>query len=270
MAVWAKEACRITNKGKNLLARLQAGEQLEIVRVVCGSNTVENSVLDQQTEILDIKKELEFRKIIDVADNKATFFCSLNNVGVTEAFVLNQIGIYARDPGDDTNEILYIIMQVTQDADIIPTETSMPNFQETYTLNTLFENTAGFTVAVSPLDLVTEEEFQHLQRDFINLYNRLLEIQNKVSDVGCFFGDDGTKYRWGKDDIGVYYEEADEGGGEDVDETTMMLALNDDADTGYFVEYGGITKPIENVMDSEEDLTEGTYNFEIIWEDERL
>ncbi len=264
MAVWAKETCRITNKGKNLLARLQAGEQLEIVRVVCGSNVVDVSTLDQQIEILDIKKDLEFRKIIDVTDNKATFFCSLNNVGVTEAFILNQIGIYARDPDDETNEILYIIMQVSQDADTIPTEVSMPNFQETYTLNTLFENAAGFTVTVSPVDAVTQEEFQHLQQDFINLYNRFLEMQSKVADVGYFFGDDGTKYRWGKNDIGVYYEEADEGGDEDVEGAAVVLTLNDDANTGYFVEYDGVTKPIENAVNSEEELTEGTYNFEII------
>ena len=56
MAIWDKENCKITVGGKNLLAQLQAGEQLEIVRVVCGSNAVDTDVLENQTEILDIKK----------------------------------------------------------------------------------------------------------------------------------------------------------------------------------------------------------------------
>ena len=77
--------------------------------------------------------------------------------------------------------------------------------------------------------------------------------------------DDGTrKYRLGIDDVAMYYEEADEGGDEDVEEAAVVLTLNDAANTGYFVEYDGVTKPIEIAVDSEEELTDGMYNFEII------
>lgn len=91
------------------------------------------------------------------------------------------------------------------------------------------------------------------------------QLKSVLGGEECyFFGDDGTKYRWGKDGIGVYYEEADEGGDEDVEEAAVVLTLNDAANTGYFVEYDGVTKPIENAVDSEEELTDGMYNFEII------
>ena len=177
MAIWDKENCKITVGGKNLLAQLQAGEQLEIVRVVCGSNAVDTDVLENQTEILDIKKELEYRKIVDVSGNSATFFFMLTNAGVTEAFPIKQIGIYAREPGTTDGEILYIIMQASGDIDIIPTEASMPNFQEAYKLKTLFENEAGFSVTVDPIGMVTEEEFQALFSDFVDLYT---DFQNRV------------------------------------------------------------------------------------------
>lgn len=170
MAVWSKESCVITAGGKNLLAKLTAGKQLEIVQVVCGSNTVEIEMLEQQTEIQNVKKELEFRKIVDVTNNMSTFICYLKNTGVTEAFALTQIGIYAKNPDNENEKILYCIMQVSQDEDIIPTETSMNNFVETFILNTLFENETGFSVTLDPLGMTTEEEFQQLLLDFINLH----------------------------------------------------------------------------------------------------
>ncbi len=209
MAIWLKENCKVTTGGKNLLARLQAGEQLEITRVVCSDNRVESHLLEQQSEIVNIKKELEFRKILKIVDNKATFTFILTNKDVTEPFYLNQIGIYAAEPNSDS-EILYIIMQC-ENADEIPMESSV-SIREVYELNTLFENEAGFIVIVSPMDAVTEGEFQQLQEDVTKLYNRSLVLETKIETAGVIVGDDdGKKYRWGKDEKGIYFEEIEDG-----------------------------------------------------------
>lgn len=97
-----------------------------------------------------------------------------------------------------------------------------------------------------------------------NLVAAINELKQAASDAGYFYGDDGTKYRWGKDDIGIYCEDV-------IDPNApidVVLELGEGGDTGYYAEIEGQTKAIENAVGSVEKLTEGKIFFEILEEGE--
>lgn len=78
---------------------------------------------------------------------------------------------------------------------------------------------------------------------------------------GCFMvGDDGVKYRWGIDATGIYLEPVENPSGA----TTVMLNLGDNDKANYFADVEGKVKSIDNAVNHEEELTEGTYSFEIL------
>lgn len=267
----------ITTAGRALLAKLAAGGNLQITKTMVGKGKLaDDQIAADLTDLIE-PVALATSTVPIAKDDTVSMIVEYRsdlNGGLSEGFWLNEFGIYAMN-GDAESLIYY------------GTLGDYPQWVSAYKNGAIdvrrypvsFAISAGVTVELccAAHAFVTSEELEErvaspetelaaLRREMALLKEELVNIRTEITnvDVGYFFGDDGTKYRWGKNDIGVYYEEADEGGDEDVEEAAVVLTLNDDTNTGYFVEYDGVTKPIENAVDSEEELTEGTYNFEII------
>lgn len=286
----------ITDDGLSLLAEIELGAVFVPTRVVMGSGFMpEGKTARTMTEVSVPVCSMAVTRKSQNPDGSVVFGANFSNKDTTEAFYYRELGLYAkciRPDGTSTEEILYSYGNAHQNAELIPAYETNTLLERRLDLITYIGNDANVKLALSSgltVDLETyEKEIMELRQTLQtitdlyalkaevgnlaelattakeNLVAAINELKQTAADVGYFFGDDGTKYRWGKNDIGVYYEEADEGGDEDVEEAAIVLTLNDDTNTGYFVEYDGVTKPIENVVDSEEELTEGTYNFEII------
>lgn len=143
-----------TQKGINLLAKLQAGTSLNITRVVSGAGYVNPDALPIQTQVTDPRKEF-ITGNVTYANERARIPISLDNRGVTSPYSQWQIGTYVQDP--DEGEILYCISQ-TREPDHVPTQTQTPGWIINIGLNILYGNADRVNVTIDPTGMVSNED----------------------------------------------------------------------------------------------------------------
>lgn len=108
----------LTNRGRNLQAKAQAGTQLNFTRFgvgdgeLGGSSILELNVLKHQVKSVNISKAKA------VTGGKATIGMVLSNQDLVTGFYFREIGLFAQDP--DVGEILYCYANAGATADYIP------------------------------------------------------------------------------------------------------------------------------------------------------
>lgn len=155
MNVWQNAV--ITQKGLALQAKLMAGSTLRITKAVTGAGYINPIILQQQTEVLDIKQTLEFRPVSYPESGKCASRTFLTNDGLNTGYTAMQVGYYAEDP--DLGEILYFIAQAAEGhGTIIPSENEMPGFGAEWTFYFQYGQADDVTVQVNQAGAVTREE----------------------------------------------------------------------------------------------------------------
>ena len=153
MNIW--ENTVITNKGKDLHAKLYNGNILKLTRVEAGSGKAEVPDLRYQTEVLQMKDELSVQGV-DTSGNITSVLVMLDNLKITERYELWQIGFYAEDP--DEGEILYCLAQATE-AKVIPAKDESKG----YTISWKFDFKSGGEeypeIQMEPAGFVSSETF---------------------------------------------------------------------------------------------------------------
>lgn len=96
----------LTDRGAELQAKVEAGLQLDIHRMAASSGISENP--QKLTAIEPECQELQIDSITADGD-RVVITAALSNMGVTESYVVHQIGIYALDENGD--ELLFIVGQ---------------------------------------------------------------------------------------------------------------------------------------------------------------
>ena len=97
----------ITKQGWHLLAKLLAGDKLEISKIMVGSGKVPEGVNPGEITELVQPVALATSTVPQVADKQVSFIVEYRNDlngGLAEGFWLNEFGVYANDP--DNGEIL--------------------------------------------------------------------------------------------------------------------------------------------------------------------
>ena len=97
----------ITKQGWHLLAKLLAGDKLEISKIMVGSGKVPEGVNPGEITELVRPVALATSTVPQVADKQVSFIVEYRNDlngGLAEGFWLNEFGVYANDP--DNGEIL--------------------------------------------------------------------------------------------------------------------------------------------------------------------
>lgn len=150
MAVWNPNNIVITNKGRQMLSYLQNGiGEAIITRVVVGSGRVNDNQLVNQTAVSNIKQEgiiTEKRTYETGSDIEIT----ITNTENTEAYTLNQIGIYAIHASvDGGSEFLYMLAQCDSPGDSIPLPSVTP-IKLSYGFYLVHSNNANITITVKP------------------------------------------------------------------------------------------------------------------------
>lgn len=154
----------VTNKGLALLAKMAAGELLEISSVRSGAGTVDSTLLKEQTAITTQKQELAVQNISYTSDSECTFILSLNNVGLENGYTLKQIGVFAHDP--DEGEILYCIYQ--DDSGVnhnIPSEMIVPGYNAEWECYLKFNQATTVNVSVDPANTVSQAVMEKYVND---------------------------------------------------------------------------------------------------------
>lgn len=157
MGVWNKENSVITNKGLEVLAKVQAGiGKLVVDSVVTGAGQVSFSDLRIQTEVSDPKQTMDIVSKT-VKENGSIIDVKVSNTGIEEPYKIYQVGVYVTHE-DFEGKVLYLIMQATE-----PDDVPLPSVTPTtvnYSLYLKHENTSNISIEVTQTGLVTSEEFE--------------------------------------------------------------------------------------------------------------
>lgn len=211
MALWNKDNVTVTQKGYELLSKLQnGGSTMTITRVVTGSGRVSPSLLYKQIAVSDIKQDMSILKKV-ASEKGSTLELQVSNENLVEGYNLNQIGVYASNP--DLGEILYMIAQSDEPSDFIPLPSGTPTLLN-YSLEVVHSKLASINVSISNTGLqpsydptlkttskiVTEaiNEIWDKSNKFFRLFSELPLVGNNDT-IYIVYGDVDSKngqYRW--------------------------------------------------------------------------
>lgn len=107
----------LTNKGRALQAKAQAGVELKYTKAVIGDGNLGNQSIGPLTNVISPKKTYELTRF-NHTGNMASVGFNLTNQDVTTGFYFREIGIFATDP--DEGEILYWYANAGATDDYIP------------------------------------------------------------------------------------------------------------------------------------------------------
>lgn len=154
----------MTNKGLALLAKMAAGELLEITSVRSGSGTVSSELLKEQTFLTVPKQEIAVKNISYTSDSECVLALSLSNAGLETGYTLKQIGIFANDP--DEGEILYCIYQDDNGVNhSIPSERIVPGYTADWNCYLKFDQATTVNVSVDPANTISQEVMERYVND---------------------------------------------------------------------------------------------------------
>ena len=109
---------QLTNTGRRLLVRALVNEPIIFTKIQIGNGNSQNPL--EATELINPIISANFESF-EVGSEYASFSASFNNNNIDTGFRITEIGIFAQDPDDENNEILYAIEnKETSQADYFP------------------------------------------------------------------------------------------------------------------------------------------------------
>lgn len=148
MATWNPDNVVLTNKGNEVLSKVQAGVGgLTVTRIVTGGTIIPYSQLYRCEDIPDIKQVCTI--LAKTTDRKGSeISVSVNNKDLEEEYALYTLGIYVTHP-DFAGEILYLVAECDiEKPDLIP-HPSVTIATMYYSLYMEHSNTDDITIIVN-------------------------------------------------------------------------------------------------------------------------
>ncbi|KAF6628766.1 phage tail protein [Paenibacillus sp. EKM208P] len=95
----------LTIKGRNLQAKVQAGQQLKFSRMGLGDGIVTSQSIPNMTELIMERKSITANRVYTPSPGRAAVSAILSNQDITTGFFFRELGVFAIDP--DEGEIMY-------------------------------------------------------------------------------------------------------------------------------------------------------------------
>lgn len=178
MDIWKNTV--ITNKGIELQTKLLDGQGLKITKVKAGAGQAPVYDLRSQTEVLDVRQEINLRPAI-IKNNQITIPVLLENSELLKSYDLWQIGFYAEDP--EGKQILYCLSQATKER-LIPAANESPGFSITWEFCFKNSDTAPFELDIDPSGLISLEEYNVHSAAIASLETDIQQILSYLYPVG--------------------------------------------------------------------------------------
>ena len=181
MAEWSNAT--MTDVGADLQAKVNAGKtKLTFTKIKVGSGINATNPL-ALTDVLSSKWETtnfvvkQEGKIVSVD----TF---ITNNGITEAFRMSEIGLFAQDP--DKGEVLYAYL-TDHEPDRMPAEGGSVVVSQELTIGMVFSNTGNVSLTVNMGALVTHEQLERHNSDehaHDDRFNAVIQqVNNMITSV---------------------------------------------------------------------------------------
>ena len=204
----------LTDKGKRLLAKAMAGTQLEFTRFSVGAGKLTTQIPAELTALIQpIIDDIEIA-VLKPMDHTALIGCQVDNKDITVGFSWTETGLFAQDP--ELGEILFCYANLgTAEIPVPPnTESSYSRkvrihmvWSESVEISISFNQSGIYALREEVGDIAELET-----KDKTNVVMAMNEVNAAAQDAKYIVGDDdGKKYRWGKDEKGIYFEEIEDG-----------------------------------------------------------
>ncbi len=172
MANWNKAV--ITENGKALQARVNAGEgALKIVGVAIGSGTP--ATLETATNLAHKEMDVQLSGNPVAEGNVVAIDGVITNVGVTKAFNITELGIFAQLGDDAATKALYSI-QTDPNPDSVPAYGGATGYSQAFYLRETVSNMDNITVELNIGAFITVKQLQ-------TALNQRLIVQKEEPDA---------------------------------------------------------------------------------------
>lgn len=154
MATWNPDNVVLTQKGQEILSKVQAGVgKITVSKVVTGGGYVSPSQLYKQTAVTNEKQNMTISNVITNSSG-SEMSLTVTNEGLEQEYDLYQIGVYVQHQ-DYQGDILYLIAQCdTAKPDHVPLP-SVTSATLQYSLYMEHSNTSDVVIQVNPAGFVT-------------------------------------------------------------------------------------------------------------------
>jgi hypothetical protein len=137
----------LTNKGRALQAKVQAGAVLHFNRIGIGDGNLGGQQISDLNALVSEKKSLAITKLKTQSGGKAIVGGVLSNSVIVTGFYLREIGVFAQDPTD--GEILYCYANAGAGAEYIPAGGGPDIVEKNIDIITLTANAASITATIA-------------------------------------------------------------------------------------------------------------------------
>jgi hypothetical protein len=177
---------RLTNDGKNLLLRAQNGTTLKFKRVGIGDGK-----LPEETEIKDLSDLVSEKMSVKITNydldeekNLMKFEVVFTNENLVDSFFIREAGIFAEDPDDPNNEILYCAFNVGDEADFMPNDSDVIPTKMIYQFYTSVGEAENIKVILNDSVIyVTREEYQSVVPEMKKKVEQLVETEISQKEI---------------------------------------------------------------------------------------
>ncbi|MEH7122122.1 phage tail protein [Bacillus sp. JJ1773] len=147
----------LTNRGRNLQAKAQAGATLQYTRIALGDGFLGTSAIADLTALKNQVKSLPITKLRVMTGSRAILGTVLTNKDLVSGFYYRELGIFAQDP--DLGEILYCYGNARDLAEYIPADGGADVLEKNIDLEILTGNAANVSAVIdSSLVYITMPE----------------------------------------------------------------------------------------------------------------
>lgn len=136
----------LTNRGRNLQAKAQAGIQLNFTRIAVGDGNLGGSSIVNLNALIHQVKSLNITKLKTMTGGKAVVGAVLSNQNITSGFYFREIGVFAQDP--DVGEILYCYANCGATAEYIPAGGGPDVIEKSFDIVTVIGNASNVTATL--------------------------------------------------------------------------------------------------------------------------
>ena len=152
-----------TTLGTAMLSEALAGKGMNFTRAVSGAGTMAAAELSNATAVTDQRQTLAIASIKKTGEDEdavRTIKIQITNAGLTQGYVLHQIGIYAELVGSNS-DALAVILQDERGIEI-PSETENADFVMEFYAMLAISGAAQIAIAVNPNVVATEKRVREM------------------------------------------------------------------------------------------------------------
>ncbi|WP_205603329.1 phage tail protein [Virgibacillus halodenitrificans] len=152
----------LTNKGKNLQSKAQAGVALKYTRVGVGDGSLGTTSILSLNKLVNEVKSLSISTLKSIGDGTAVIGAVLSNQDMIQGFYFREIGLYATDP--DLGEILYCYGNAGELAEYISPGGGSDIIEKSIDLHTSVGNAQNVTAVIdSSLVYATQSDVERIE-----------------------------------------------------------------------------------------------------------